>query len=97
MVKATFEALRDLRQPEEIAERRGKILAEIRLTMKLEDLRLPLVQIRSANAWAGATVPAMARLLAADTRVKARVPEEYQAWLRGARCRSSDVAQARLS
>jgi ribosomal protein S5 len=30
MVKATFEALRDLRQPEEIADRRGKTLAEIR-------------------------------------------------------------------
>jgi len=30
MVKATFEALRDLRQPEEIADRRGKSLAEIR-------------------------------------------------------------------
>jgi small subunit ribosomal protein S5 len=30
MVKATFEALRDLRAPEEIAERRGKTLAEIR-------------------------------------------------------------------
>jgi small subunit ribosomal protein S5 len=30
MVKATVEALRDLRAPEEIAERRGKTLAEIR-------------------------------------------------------------------
>jgi len=30
MVKATFEALRDLRDPQEIAERRGKTLAEIR-------------------------------------------------------------------
>ncbi len=30
MVKATVEALRDLRTPEEIAERRGKTLAEIR-------------------------------------------------------------------
>ncbi|HXG51048.1 MAG TPA: 30S ribosomal protein S5 [candidate division Zixibacteria bacterium] len=30
MVKATFEALRDLRAPEEIADRRGKALAEIR-------------------------------------------------------------------
>jgi ribosomal protein S5 len=30
MVKATIEALRDLRAPEEIANRRGKILAEIR-------------------------------------------------------------------
>src|SRR6478752_3167062 len=30
MVKATFEALRDLRTPEEIADRRGKALAEIR-------------------------------------------------------------------
>jgi small subunit ribosomal protein S5 len=30
MVKATFEALRDLRAPEEIADRRGKSLAEIR-------------------------------------------------------------------
>ena len=30
MVKATIEALRDLRAPEEIADRRGKILAEIR-------------------------------------------------------------------
>jgi len=29
-VKATIEALRDLRAPEEIADRRGKILAEIR-------------------------------------------------------------------
>ena len=30
MVKATFEALKDLRTPEEIADRRGKVLAEIR-------------------------------------------------------------------
>jgi len=30
MVKATFEALRDLRAPEEIADRRGKDLAQIR-------------------------------------------------------------------
>jgi small subunit ribosomal protein S5 len=30
MVKATIEALRELRAPEEIADRRGKILAEIR-------------------------------------------------------------------
>jgi small subunit ribosomal protein S5 len=30
MVKATFEALKDLRHPEEIADRRGKVLAEIR-------------------------------------------------------------------
>jgi ribosomal protein S5 len=30
MVKATFEALKDLRPPEEIAERRGKVLTEIR-------------------------------------------------------------------
>jgi ribosomal protein S5 len=30
MVKATFEALRDLRAPQEIADRRGKTLAEIR-------------------------------------------------------------------
>ncbi|HEX9265699.1 MAG TPA: 30S ribosomal protein S5 [Candidatus Binatia bacterium] len=30
MVKATIEALRELRAPEEIAERRGKVLAEIR-------------------------------------------------------------------
>jgi small subunit ribosomal protein S5 len=30
MVKATIEALRDLRAPEEIADRRGKVLAEIR-------------------------------------------------------------------
>ena len=30
MVKATIEALRELRSPEEIAERRGKTLAEIR-------------------------------------------------------------------
>jgi small subunit ribosomal protein S5 len=30
MVKATIAALRDLRAPEEIADRRGKILAEIR-------------------------------------------------------------------
>ena len=30
MVKATFEALRDLRAPQEITDRRGKILAEIR-------------------------------------------------------------------
>ena len=30
MVKATIEALRELRAPEEIAERRGKTLAEIR-------------------------------------------------------------------
>ena len=30
MVKATFEALKDLRPPEEIAVRRGKVLAEIR-------------------------------------------------------------------
>jgi len=30
MVKATFEALRDLRPPEEIADRRGKVLTEIR-------------------------------------------------------------------
>jgi small subunit ribosomal protein S5 len=30
MVKATFEALRDLRAPEEIADRRGKSLGEIR-------------------------------------------------------------------
>jgi small subunit ribosomal protein S5 len=30
MVKATIEALRELRAPEEIAERRGKALAEIR-------------------------------------------------------------------
>ena len=30
MVKATFEALRDLRAPEEIADRRGKALGEIR-------------------------------------------------------------------
>jgi small subunit ribosomal protein S5 len=30
MVKATIEALRELRTPEEIAERRGKVLAEIR-------------------------------------------------------------------
>jgi ribosomal protein S5 len=30
MVKATFEALRDLRAPEEIADRRGKVLSEIR-------------------------------------------------------------------
>src|ERR1043166_799416 len=30
MVKATFEALRDLRAPQEIADRRGKALAEIR-------------------------------------------------------------------
>jgi ribosomal protein S5 len=32
MVKATFEALRDLRAPQEIADRRGKALAEIRLS-----------------------------------------------------------------
>jgi small subunit ribosomal protein S5 len=32
MVKATIEALRDLRAPQEIAERRGKALAEIRLS-----------------------------------------------------------------
>jgi small subunit ribosomal protein S5 len=30
MVKATIEALRELRAPEEIADRRGKVLAEIR-------------------------------------------------------------------
>jgi small subunit ribosomal protein S5 len=30
MVKATIAALRDLRAPEEIADRRGKALAEIR-------------------------------------------------------------------
>ena len=30
MVKATFEALRDLRVPEEIVSRRGKVLAEVR-------------------------------------------------------------------
>jgi small subunit ribosomal protein S5 len=30
MVKATVEALKDLRPPEEIADRRGKVLAEIR-------------------------------------------------------------------
>jgi small subunit ribosomal protein S5 len=30
MVKATVEALKDLRPPEEIADRRGKLLAEIR-------------------------------------------------------------------
>jgi small subunit ribosomal protein S5 len=30
MVKATFEALRELRAPEEIADRRGKVLSEIR-------------------------------------------------------------------
>ncbi|MBI2986911.1 MAG: 30S ribosomal protein S5 [Deltaproteobacteria bacterium] len=30
MVKATFEALKDLRSPEEIAGRRGKVLADIR-------------------------------------------------------------------
>jgi ribosomal protein S5 len=29
-VKATIEALRELRAPEEIADRRGKVLAEIR-------------------------------------------------------------------
>jgi small subunit ribosomal protein S5 len=32
MVKATIEALRDLRAPQEIADRRGKALAEIRLS-----------------------------------------------------------------
>jgi small subunit ribosomal protein S5 len=32
MVKATIEALRDLRAPQDIAERRGKALAEIRLS-----------------------------------------------------------------
>jgi small subunit ribosomal protein S5 len=32
MVKATIEALRDLRAPQEIAERRGKVLGEIRLS-----------------------------------------------------------------
>jgi small subunit ribosomal protein S5 len=32
MVKATIEALRDLRAPQEIAERRGKELTEIRLS-----------------------------------------------------------------
>ena len=32
MVKATIEALRDLRAPQEIAERRGKALGEIRLS-----------------------------------------------------------------
>jgi small subunit ribosomal protein S5 len=30
MVKATFEALKDLEAPEEVADRRGKALAEIR-------------------------------------------------------------------
>ena len=30
MVKATFEALKDLRSPEEVAGRRGKVLADIR-------------------------------------------------------------------